>query len=40
MKLRKPNWKEFFIMITLFLLFFLIFHFWDELKAVLGGIFN
>ena len=40
MKLRKPDWKEVIIMIETFILFFLLFHFWDEVKEFVAGIFS
>ena len=40
MKLRKPDWKEVIMMIETFILFFLLFQFWDEVKAVVAGIFS
>ena len=40
MKLRKPDGKEIAIMIETFIIFFLVFHFWDEVKAIIAGIFT
>ena len=40
MKLRKPDWKEVIMTIETFILFFLLFHFWDEVKALVAGIFS
>jgi len=40
MKLKKPDWKEIIIMIETFILFLLLFRFWDEVKSVIAGIFS
>jgi len=38
MKLKKPDWKGILIMIETFILFLLLFHFWDEVKAFIARI--
>lgn len=40
MKLRKPDWKGIIIMMETFILFLLLFHFWDEVKVFIAGIFS
>ena len=40
MKLRKPDWKDVVIMIETFILFLLLFHYWDEVKSFVAGIFS
>ena len=38
MKLRKPDGKEIIIIIETFIIFFLLFYFWDEVKLIIAGI--
>jgi len=40
MKLKQPDWKGITIMIETFLLFLILFHYWDEVKAFIAGIFS
>ncbi|MDX2431673.1 MAG: hypothetical protein QNK35_12120 [Bacteroides sp.] len=40
MKLRKPDVKDIVIMIETFIIFLLLFHYWDEVKAFIAGIFS
>ena len=40
MKYRKPYWKGIMITIGTFILFFLLFHFWDEVKTFLVSLFS
>ncbi len=40
MKLKKPVGKDIVIMIETFILFLLLFHYWDEVKAFIAGIFS
>ena len=40
MKLKKPDWKGVIIMIETFILFFLLFHYWDEVKSFIARIFS
>lgn len=40
MKLRKPDGKDIVIMIESFIIFLLLFHYWDEVKAFIAGIFS
>ncbi len=40
MKLRKPDVKDIVIMIETFIIFLLLFHYWDEVKAFIAGIFT
>jgi hypothetical protein len=40
MKLKRPDWKGIIIMIETFILFLILFHFWDEVKALIAGIFS
>ena len=39
MKIKKPDWKDIVIFIESAILFKLLFHFWDEVKAFISGIF-
>jgi len=40
MRLKRPDWKDIVIMIETFILFLLLFPFWDEVKAFISGIFS
>jgi len=40
MKIKKPDWKDILIFIESAILFKLLFHFWDEVKAFIAGIFG
>jgi hypothetical protein len=40
MKFKKPDAREIVIVIETFILFFLIFHFWDEVKTFITGLFT
>jgi len=40
MKLKRPDWKGIIIMIETFILFLILFHYWDEVKAFIAGIFS
>ncbi len=40
MKHRKLDWKQTLIMTLTFIIFLLLFHFWDNLKAFLAAIFS
>lgn len=40
MKLKRPTWKDMVIVIGAFILFLLLFHYWDEVKAFIAGIFS
>jgi hypothetical protein len=38
MKLKKPDWKILVIVVESFILFKILFHFWDEVKDYIAGI--
>lgn len=40
MKLKKPYWKSLMVMLVSFIIFFLLFHNWDAVKAFIAGIFS
>jgi len=40
MKIKKPNTKDIIIFIETALIFFFIFHYWDEVKALIVNIFT
>ena len=40
MKFKKPDWKFISSMIVSMILFYLLFHNWDEVKAFIAGIFS
>ena len=40
MKIKKPNWKDIVIFIETAILFKLLFHFWDEVKAFIVALFT
>lgn len=40
MKLKKPDYKDIIIYIESSILFGLLFHFWDEVKIFIAGIFS
>ena len=40
MKTGKPDWKDIVILVETFILFFLLFHYWDEVKVFITGIFS
>lgn len=40
MKIKKPSWKEIVVMLLSFIVFFLLFHNWDAVKAFIAGIFS
>jgi hypothetical protein len=40
MKHRRPDWKDWVILAETFLLFFLLFHYWDEVLGLITGIFT
>ena len=37
---RKPGWKQTLIMAFTFIIFLLLFHYWDKIKALVAAIFN
>jgi len=39
MRFRKPDWKDIIIMIETFILFFLLFHYWDGVKSFIASLF-
>ena len=40
MKLKKSNWKNLAVLLLSFILFYLLFHNWDAVKAFIAGIFS
>ena len=40
MKIKKPDWKDIVIFIETAILFKLLFHFWDEVKAFIVALFT
>ncbi len=40
MKIRKPNWKSVLIIIVSFIVFSLLFRYWDEVKLFVAGLFS
>lgn len=40
MKIKKPDWKDIVIFIETAILFKILFHFWDEVKIFVAGIFH
>ncbi len=40
MKNGKPNWKQTLIMAFIFIVFLLLFHHWDKVKAFVAAIFS
>ena len=40
MKIKKPKIKEIIIFIETAIIFYLLFHYWDEVKAFIVNIFN
>lgn len=40
MKIRKPEWKFYVVLVAGFVLFSLLFRYWDEVKLFLAGLFS
>ena len=40
MKIRKPDWKFYLVLVVSFIAFSLLFNNWDEVKLFLAGLFS
>ncbi len=40
MKIKKPDWKDIVIFVESVILFKILFHHWDEVKAFIAGLFT